>query len=74
MEEKGIVREQLFQLWVTENATGKLVPYPYTPRMRQSVVEEWAVLLKKALDAKVENQFTRGYSEPQVLAHLTLNS
>ena len=61
-------REPLYQVWATDTETGKPVPVPYFPRMRQDVVEEFAATMRMMIAAGKEKR----YSNPEALRHISL--
>ena len=66
MNETGIKREQLFEVWAEETETGKLVQVPFFPRIGQESAEEFAGLMRKMIAEGKEKR----YSNPQTVPHI----
>lgn len=66
MDEEGIRREPLYQVWAEETATGKLVAVPFFPRMGKDAVEEFASLMREQIAKGKETR----YSKPEAVLHL----
>jgi hypothetical protein len=60
-------RENLYQVWAIEKATGNLVAVPMFPRIAKPVAEEWAALMQRMIR---EGKETR-YEDPKALEHLS---
>lgn len=66
LDEQGIKREQLFEVWAERTDTGQLVQVPFFPRIGHEAAEEFASLMRKMIAEGKEKRF----SNPQLVPHL----
>lgn len=64
--EDQVKREPLYQVWVIENKTGALIPFPFFPRVMKDVADEYVGVIKSMISTGKEKRYT----EPQALVHM----
>jgi len=65
---KTTKREQLYQVWAEETATGRLIPVPAFPRMGKEAVDMFAETIRSLIACGK----LKTYANPQVVPHISV--